>query len=337
MEEHTLKLTNVHTQLLLQVQNEMNIQMMNERLFISQNEFQITKAALDETEKELQSTKVSLNAVKRELQATKIKLKQSQEQVTAYKKDTEKKENQIAFLQEDIRKQMANIQEYIKSQNQIVDKLHENSVLELDERLTELFLNITSKATNDDISSIKIVFKTLETKNQIQNRFQPMEPFFLNGINLKFPKLNQIVKEFDGTFYMSFEKQIEILLKKMVNGEMYHVDDRQFIFKLYIPKNRRNFFITHHPDIAWLANTYPQYMTMQSDQLVVLDNLKYKNDHRNYLQTQNYNKTNSKAYMYPKNEKGKEYLLKYENPSDIDIDGYRNANNEVLFHITKNI
>ena len=262
MEEHILKLTNVHTQLLLQMQNEINIQMMNEQLISLQNELQSTKAALDEKNQEFEAAKLDffvkekkfqhvldtkdkelevittkLNSKHKELQATNVSLdaakRELQGQMENYKKDTENKENQIAFLQEDIRKQMADIQEYIKSQNQIGDKLHENDVLKLDERLTELLSNTISKTANDDISSIVTVFQSLEMKEPSQNISEPIEHILLNRMNFKLPMLNQLVEEFNEAFDI-YENKFEILLTKMVNGDIYHIDDKQFILKLHL-------------------------------------------------------------------------------------------------------
>ena len=331
MEEHTLKLTNVHTQLLLQMQNEINIQMMNKRLIASENELKTTKTILDEKEKELQSIKRKLEASEKELQGKKDELMNTQKQLILFTKDSEQKENQIKFLQEDIRDQMQAIQEIIKPKIETADKLDDNELLMLDARLTEIFSNAMSESNSPEKFSIEKIFKSFQSKEPI-NKFKPIEPFYINGKNLEFPKLKQLVK------VTNSQTRFSLILTRLVNGELYHIDDNQLIFKLHLPKNHRWFRI-EFVDIAWVAKTYPDNIIIRNDYMVVYD--EGDDDNARYeilLEIPNYDNENSIAYMYPKNETGKKLTLDCGKfIKGIDIDGYKNELNEILFHVVKHI
>ena len=318
MEEHTLKLTNVHTQLLLQMQNEMNFQMMNERLIASQCELKTTQATLHETCNELKTTNDELHAVKVKLEQTQIELKFANAEALG-------KENQIAFLQNNIQKQI----EQVQKQNEI-------GFIGF-QQVTETFANSFSK-TIDQLETPKLCFNFLENKENFQHKFGPskaIEPFNTNGIKLEFPSFNLFVEKLNEPFTMNYENNFNESLKKMENGKIYNIDNNQLIFKLYLPKNYVNFIISHRVDIAHFKKSYANNTITHNDHLVVLDKQHDRNDYEIYLHIPNYN-NNSKAYMYPKNETGDKLLLKYGAWNDnVNIDAFKNGSNEVLFMITK--
>ena len=316
MEDHTTKCNTIHTQLLLQMQIDSNIQEMREKLHSTQNELQTTKATLYSTQNELVKTK--------------LKLEQTIEELDLSKEDAAKKEDQIKFLQENI-------------QN------HNNDVLKLNHQISENFATCWSRMITSDGITLEKVFKSLETKEPLpqpdDDQIELIREIDINGTKLEFPKVNELVQKLTMKDpYESHEEKFEFLLKKMENGQYYHIDNRQVIFKLHFPKNHRNLHISYTTNVASAVNSYPNNVVVSNNQLVLLDNLNNRNDYQIYLQILNYSNNskilnysnNSKIYLFHKSENGAKLLLNNGNWNDnINMDIYKTAASEVLFHITK--
>ena len=300
-------------------QNE--LQTTKTMLVTTQNELQITKTTLVSTQNELQTTKTTLDTTQNELQTTKMKLKQTMDELNHSKEDATKKENEINFLQENIQKGVENIQ-----------KQNENG-FKLNHQITESFATFCSTVEQNQ-DPLKIFFKSLETKQQINqvDPIKPIEPIEINGRKLEFSKVNDLVQNLNP--YESYEKNYAMLLKKMENGKIHHIDDKQLIFKVHLPKNHRKLYIVYY-DIALTATNYAKYVVVKNDQLVLLDNVNNNNDYQIYLQIPNYNNDNSKSYLHQKIENGEKLLLKYTWNYNINIDEYKTPSNEVLFYVTK--
>ena len=386
MEEHTLKLTNVHTQFLLQMQNEMNLQMMNERFLASQNELETSKTALGKKENELKetksilvekknklrecklqlgNTKTSLSAIQNELKATKTTLETNQVELHSTKETLRSTHEQLhatkitlvetqtklqaTLFELDATKvkleaseqnylKLANDDEAVKNGKQIgffqdnikekIEQVQKQNVigLSLIQQITETVATCWS-GKNTDFNSF---LKHLEVR--IDPVIEPIEPIDTDGMKLEFPKLNLLVKSINGTNYF------DELLMKMKNGNVCNIDSNQVIFKLHLPKNHREYFIYHHSKNASFAKKYTNILILHNDHFLVLDiKTNSSSTYQIYLQIPNYDNANSKAYIYPKNETGNKLLLENGANKDINIDSFRNAGNEVLFQITKNI
>ena len=161
--------------------------------------------------------------------------------------------------------------------------------------------------------SIEVVFKSLETK-------QPL------------PKPTNQIEQTKN----SHEEKHEMLLKKMKNGEIRHIDDKQLIFKLNHSKNHLSLSIHHFDNISSFATKYAKYVVVKNNQLVVLDMPVNDSGYRIYLQIPNYNDKNSHCYLYPKNENENKLLLKNGGwINDIIMENYKTPSNEILFHVIK--
>ena len=366
MEDHTTKLNNVHTQLLLQMQIDSNIQEMKERLHstqkelhatqndlktkentllttqsefkatqnelkatqnelkATQNELKTTQNELKTAQSELKTTQSELKETQSELKATKVKLEQTMEELTHSKENSTKRENEMKFLQENIQKGIENIQ-----------KQNDNG-LKMNHQITESF------ATYCSTSEQKQEFTKDETLDTFFVYFQIKKPatkiietIEINGMKLEFSKINELVQNLNKSYNISYEEKHKTLLKKMKIGEVHHINNKQLIFKLNLPKNHRRLYIKHYNDIASIATNHAKYVVVKNDQLVVLDSPFNNNDYQICLQIPNYN-GNSHCYLYPKNEHGDKLLLKtgaWNN--DVNMDDYKTASNEILFHVIK--
>ena len=316
MEEHKLNSISVHTQL-LQMQNEINIKMMNDRFHASQNELQSTKVTLQTTQNKLQTTIV-------ELQATKIKLDHTENELKMVKEEAEKKEEQISVLQDNIQKQI----EQVQNQNHIG--------LRLNQQIAEGFAACYSGMLNENHAQLELdsFIKHFETKRL---EIEPLiEPLDINETKIEFSKFNQLVKEIP--YFINYEKKFKLLLKSMESGVIYQLKTKQLIFKLHLPNKHRTFCIYHHHDILSLERESAYKVIIDNDQMLVLDN---RNPHppkyQIYLQIPNYNKETSTIYMYPKKEEGEKFFLKYGWNNELNFDGFKSKTMEILFHITKTI
>ena len=364
MEEHSLKLTNVHTQLLLQMQNEMNLQMVNEKLQ-TQNELQSTKTTLITIQNELESTKTTLQTTQNELQATKTILQTTQNELQATKTILQTTQNELQAtttilqttkhelqattmkleqLQNELK--LAN-EESVKKEKQIafLQDYNQKQIeqgIKLNQKATETFANyyiIQSKSTYHKLT-LETIFKSLESKEPFPNKIEPvkmeaLEPFDINGTKLEFPILNQLIERLTKPFKINYEKSFDELLKKMENGKIYNINNDQLVFKLHLPKNHLKFYINHITNIAQLVTSYANNTITHNDHLVVLDNASNNNGYEIYLQIPNYDNNYSKAYMYPKNEAGDKLLLKYTLNDNVNIDAFKNGSDKILFMITK--
>ena len=338
MEDHTTKFNNVHTQLLLQMQIDSNIQEMKEKLLSTQNslkstqselqatktsllttenELLATKITLDKTQNKLEKTKIKLNATQNELQTTKDELKatqfkfeQTMEELNRAKEDATKRENEIKFLQENIKSKIVN-------------------GFKLNHQITEIFAkrNIYKMNLNE-------IFESLETKQPIIP-VSSIQPFEINGTYLEFPNINKLVQNLNKAYNISYKEKHETLLKKMKNEEIYHIDGKQLIFKLNLPKNHRRLYIKHLDHIALSATEHAKYVVVKNNLLLLLDNPYNDNNYEIYLQIPNYNNESSHCFLYRKNKNGDKLLLKYSALNDVNMDDYKTPSNEVLFHITK--
>ena len=163
-----------------------------------------------------------------------------------------------------------------------------------------------------------------------------IETIEINGMKLEFSKINELVQNLNKSYNISHEEKHEMLLKKMKNGEIHHIDNKQLIFKLNLEKNHQKLYIFHRNDIASIATEYAKHVVVNNNQLVLLDSPINDDGYEICLQIPNYNDENSHCYLYSKNENGNKLLLKYGGLNDnINIDDYRTPSNEVLFHITK--
>ena len=322
MEDHTTKFNNVHTQLLLQMQIDSNIQEMKERLHSTQIELHETKTTLHKTQNELQSTKTTLVATQNELQTTKTTLFTTQNELQAIqlnlehtmekfdhsRNDATEKENQIKLLQ--------------KNQEKLVDIVIKTNYQTL----------VIFAAYHFQIEEIDLFLRTLKILplKKPTNQIEPIEPIEINGRKLEFSKVNELVQNLNNRYCSSYEEKLEMLLKKMKKGQIYHIDGKQVIFKLRLLKNHQKFYISHRNDIASIEIR----VVVKNQQLVMVDN--YDN-YEIVLRIRNYDNGNSNCYLYRNNENGEKLLLKYGDLDyNINIDDYKTASNEVLFHIFKN-
>lgn len=304
MEEHTTKFNNVHTQLLLQMQIDFNMQDMKERMQAMQTELQATKAALSFKEKELGETK--------------LKLDQTMEELNLSKEDAKKKGEEIKLLRENL----------LKLDQQIA------------ERFTEYKIN---HQFPDSTAIVKQVFESLGTKEKLQiqpeNKIQPIKPIEINDMELEFPKLSGILQNFANPYHMvSHEEKFKSLLSQMENGQIYHIDDRQFIFKLRFENDYRNVLI-HHGNIASYLQSYPTHAVfIKQNELVLMANRSNRNDYEIRFNSPNY-KQYPKVYMINKNENDdKLMLIKGSWNDNVNMEKYKTDDKkEVLFHFSQYI
>ena len=303
MEEHTTKFNNVHTQLLLQMQIDFNMQDMKERMQAMQTELQATKAALSFKEKELGETK--------------LKLDQTIEELNLSKDDAKTKGEEIKLLRENL----------LKLDQQIA------------ERFTEYKIN---HQFPDSTAIVQQVFESLETKEKLQiqpeNKIQPIKPIEINDVELEFPKLSGIVQNFANPYHMvSHEEKFKSLLSQMENGQIYHIDDRQFIFKLRFENDYRNVLINHHGNIAsYLQNCSTHVVFIKRNELILMTNAGNRNDYQLYFNVPNYMQY-TKFYMINKDENdNKLMLIKGGWNDNVNMEKYKTDDKkEVLFHSTK--
>ena len=120
----------------------------------------------------------------------------------------------------------------------------------------------------------------------------------------------------------------------MENAKIHHIDDKQFIFKLHLPNHHRIFYIKFSQNFN-LKKFNRNNIIVKNDNLIVLDRSS-TNDSQIFLEIPNYNNESSIAHMYPKNETGEKLALDCGKwIKDINIDGYKNELNEILFHVVK--
>ena len=118
----------------------------------------------------------------------------------------------------------------------------------------------------------------------------------------------------------------------MTNGKIYYMNDNQLIFKTHFQKYNMKFYLRHN--YLNVSFSYEQRVIVQNGQIIMVENLTHSMDYGLYIKIPNYNRANSKAYIYPKNETWGKLLL---NCNDcINIDECKNESNEVLFYIVKN-
>ena len=323
MENHTTKFNNVHTQLLLQMQTDNNIQEMKERLHSTQKELHAKQNELKTKENTLLTTQSELKETQNELQTSKLKLEQTMVELNHAKEDATKCQSQIKFLQENIQK-------------------HIENGLKLNHQITEGFASCYYSTTKQKLTSdesIEVVFKSLETKQPLPkptNQIEQIEPIEINGMKLEFPKINELVQNQNKSENNSHEDKHEMLLKKMKNGEIHHIDGKQLIFKLNLRKNHRKLYIVHHNNIASIETQNAKSVVVINDQLVVLDSPSYNNGYGIFLQIPNYDNGHSHSYLYSKNENRDKLLLKYGGwNEDINMKDYKTASNKILFHVIK--
>ena len=300
MENHTTKFNTIHTQLLLQMQIDNNIQDLKERLHSTQNELQTTKTTLAATQNELQTTKD-------ELKATQFKLEQTMEELNRAKEDTTKRENEIKFLQENIENKIVN---GFKLNHQITEILAKRNIHKMD--LNEIFESLETKQPIIPVSSI--------------------QPFEINGTYLEFPNINELVRDLSRTH----EEKLEMMLKKMLNGRIHHIDDKQLIFKLDLPKNLDKLHVDFDRDVSLLTKNFAKNVVVKNNQLVLLESPFENDDYQIFIQIKDYNNLSSNCYLYRKSENVDNLLL--ENNGwiiDINMEDYRTPSNEILVHITK--
>ena len=322
MEDHTTKFNNVHTQLLLQMQIDTNIQEMKERLHSTQIELHETKTTLHKTQNELQSTKTTLVATQNELQTTKTTLFTTQSELQAMQLNLEHTMEKFDHSRNDATEKKNQIKLLQKNQEKLVD-----IVIKTNYQTSEIFA-----AYHFQIEEIDLFLRTLKIlplKKPI-NQIEPIEPIEINGRKLEFPKVNELVQNLNNPYCLSYEEKLEMLLKKMKKGQIYHNDGKQLIFKLHLLKNHQKLYISHRNDIASIEIR----VVVKNQQLVMVDNC---DSYEIVLRIRNYDNGNSNCYLYPNNENREKLLLKYGELNDnINIDNYKTASNEVLFHITKN-
>ena len=338
MDEHTNSFNNVHTQLLLQMQNNSNIKDIKNDLRSTQNELISTKSELISTKGNLAETKTELETSKRnqtateeelkkakteleiskrnqaaikatlattqnELLTTRLKFEQTMDQLRQSKEDLKTKEKQLKFQQENIQQQI------------------EKGFM-LNHQITEKFAKFYLEQ-NQNLNNLNSFHKALDIKPT-----KPIMPIEINGTKLEFPNINALVQ--------SYEEKFQLLLNKMKNGQIYDVKNQQLIFKLCIPKNHQKLFISHQINIASLPDHFPDKEVVMNDQLVLLDDNNC-NGYGIILQIPNYNNNNSKCYLFCKNTNGENFLLKYGDWNyNINYDDYKTESNEILFHIIMN-
>ena len=303
MEEHTTKLITVHTQLLLQMQIGINMQDLKEKFQAMQTELQATKAVLTSKEKELGETK--------------SKLDQTMEELNLSKEDAKKKSEEIKLLRENL----------LKLDQQIA------------ERFTEYKIN---HQFPDNMAIVKQVFESLETKEKLQiqpeNKIQPIKPIEINDMELEFPKLSGIVQNFANPYHMvSHEEKFKSLLSQMENGQIYHIDDRQFIFKLRFENDYRNVFINHNGNIVSFLQSYSNHVVfIKQNELVLMANRSNRNGYEIRFNIPNFDKC-TQFYMINKNENDdKLMLIKGGWNDNVNMEKYKTDDKkEVLFHFTK--
>ena len=319
-ELHETKTTLLKTQDQLQTTKDIAQKELHENnitLLKTQNKLQKTQTTVDATQKELHATKTTLLTTQNELQKTQkelhektLKLEQTVKKLNHWEKDKTEKENQIIVLQ--------------KNQEKLID-----IVIKTNYQTSEI-----SAGCHFKVEEIDLFLKAL--KIPLPNRFKPIESIEINGRKLGFPKVNELVQNLNKS-YNSYEGKFEMLLKKMKNGEIHHIDGKQLIFKLNLPKSHRSFRIDHYNNNAPFTTKHANSVVMKNDQLALFDNYANCGDYQIDLQIPDYDNGNSNCYIYPKNENEKKLLL--ENAAwnkNINVGVYKTSLNEVLFHITKN-
>ena len=321
MNEHTTAFNNFHTQLLLQMQTNSNIQDLKdqlrsiqselnstkEELAVKKVELEISKANQATTQKELDTTKAALATTQNDLQTTRLKLEQTMEQLKATQKNAKTMEHQLKIQQENVEKGFM--------LNHQTTETFATFYLQQQQHQQHQHQNLTPET----------IFESLNTKQPIK----PIEPFEINGKKLGFPIINEFVQNLNNSFQ---EGKYNLLLNKMEAGTIYYIDNKQLIFKLHLPYNYRKLRIRHSDIIASLATKYPDKVVVKNNQLVLLD----WNNYEIYLQIPNYSNGNSKCFLYHKNENGENLLFGYGWNHDINIDDYKSTSNEYLFHIIMN-
>ena len=403
MEEHTLKLTHVHTQLLLQMQNEKNTQMMDERLLESHNELQSTKAALVDCHEELRKTKLDLlgkenelqkanntletletkekdferiktdlDAAQKELQAANNTLETKEKDLERTKKDLDaaqkelhvkesrldKKEEEMEITKTKLNATQNELQEIkttlLVKKKELADLAHkakanvkkEQQIKFLHQYIQKLFQNSSQISetfaflhfdTKEDEKTVEAAFQSLKEKEPIL-LFDPIQPIEI-GVELELPKLSPLVEQLGKEINErnGYTNKFQLLLKKMENGKIYPIDDKQLIFKLHLPNDHHKFYIHHHNDINSVAEQNRTVINLQNDQLVVLNNATKKKDYRIFIQIPDYNNVNSQTYLYPENKKAEKLVLKIYWNNDVNMFGFKTSTNEVLFQIIKNV
>ena len=236
--------------------------------------------------------------------------------------ETGKKEEQIAFLRENIQKDIKQVQK----QNEIGLKMSQL----ITEGFAAYYSGMENKNPTTELDSFNKYFETKGVK------YKPkIEPLDIDGTKLEFPKFNRLVEKFNEPFMMNYENSFDALLMKMENGENYHIDNNQLIFKLHLPKNYSNFYIDHSC-VAAIAEKNANNIFVMKDGMVVYDEPVNPILYEIYLQIPNYGREASKTYMFPRNETTEKLLMTYgKDNKDVKIFNYESEKKEILFHITK--
>ena len=249
------------------------------------------------TQEELKTTQAALATTQNELQTIRLKLEKTMEQLNHSKESLKTMEQQLKLQQENVEKGiMLNLQ------------------------IAETLATYQSQHLTPGT-----IFKSINTK-QPTKQIAAIVPIEIYGKKLEFPNINEFVRNLK-PFQ---EDKYNLLLSKMETVNIYHVDNKQLIFKLHLPYNYRKLRIRHSDIIASLATKYPDKVVVKNNQLVLFD--WNDNSYQIYLQIPYYSNGNSKCFLHQKSENEENLLLGYD-WNDININDYKSTSNEVLFHI----
>ena len=178
-------------------------------------------------------------------------------------------------------------------------------------------------------SETKTIFKRLEMAPM---QIDPIKPIEINGSKLEFQKVNDLVQRLNKILNIPYSVDLELLLKKMEIGVIYQIDgNKELIFKLNLLKNHERLYVNYHNDIDSIAKRYAKKVKVKNAQLVLLD---FENRYYIDLKISNYGNHYSRFYLYhKKNRNGKKSLV-YNRLNEINMEDFKSASNEVLFHIT---
>ena len=372
MDKHTTAFNNVHTQLLLQMQINSNIQLTKDLLRSTQTELHEAKEKLTKKHIELEISKINQATTQAGLEATKAKLETSNRDQTVIEAELKKTKTELETSKRDLTATQAELKK-IKTELETSKRNQAITQGTLTTTQKELLTTrLKFEQTMEQLNQSKEDLKTKEAqlKSQKENFQQQMSEFghqieenfaahysqllnstpeeIFKSLDMEQQPTNQIATidpiEMNGiklefpninALVQSHEEKFQLLLKEMENGQIYYVKNQQLIFRLCIPKNHQKLWINHQNNIASLAKRHFDDVVVMNDHLLLLDNPINYNGYSIHLQIPNYNSDNSKCYLYHKDTNGENFLLKY-GYYNINYDDYKTESNEILFHIIMN-
>ena len=131
------------------------------------------------------------------------------------------------------------------------------------------------------------------------------------------------------TTQQTYAEKLHRVFNKIKNGQLFHVNDNECFFKLWLQRNHRKFYIYHVNDVI----RYRDEDTKFANDVVLLQD-RWSRYHL-YLKIENYDVKNCRLFLVDVEECGKNHLLEYGGNDIYRWELYKNQKEEVIFYFKK--